>query len=174
MKVCKLIMPFITCWVWERCATVGWLVGVDKGYMKSAFWKRVYMSYVYLFSRYLLRKLQRLQLPTLVLLIERKLLKVQKDEAEQCNEDSFNLNMVIRWIVSSWRNKRIKKKRRLMSLRRQSLHLDGLSWKYCVKWTEHINALNSDKNDKKALVTLKDGSKCHNKYLEGLNEINMV
>ena len=61
-----------------------------------------------------------------------------------------------------------------MSLRRQQLHLDGLSWKYCVKWTEHINALNSDKNDKKALVTLKDGSKCHNKYLEGLNEINMV
>ena len=114
---------------------------MDEGYMKSSFWKLVYMSYIYLFSRYLLRKLQRLQLPTLVLMIERKLLKVQKDEAEQCNEDSFNLNMVIRWIVSSWRNKRIKKKRCLMSLRRQSLHLDGLSWKYCVKWTENIGAV---------------------------------
>ena len=138
------------------------LAGVDEGYMKISFWKRVYRRtdcmctttrYIYLF-----RKLWLLQLPRLI----------------SSFIGSFIVNMVILWIGSSWRNKRIKKKRRFMSLRRQPLYLYGLSWKYWVKWTEHISALNSDKNDKKALVTLKDGSKCHNKYLEGLNEINMV
>ena len=59
------------------------------------------MSYVYLFSRYPLRKLSLLLLPTLILLLERKSLKEQKDEAEHCNEGSFIVNMVILLIGSS-------------------------------------------------------------------------
>ena len=66
MKICNLMMLFITYCMWERFATVGWLIGVDEGYMKISFWKRVCRRkdcmctttrYVYLFRNWLILSL---------------------------------------------------------------------------------------------------------------------